>query len=124
MNKKIILVVEDSPYLAESLVDMMNMEGHDTLVAANGRDGITMAIDRKPDLIILDIQLPDINGYEVYHTIRKDSWGKNAKVLILTASESATRIMENIDLPEERILFKPDWSAPDLVKKINSVLEN
>jgi DNA-binding response OmpR family regulator len=124
MNKKTILIVEDSPYLAESLVDMMNMEGHEAIVAANGRDGITKAIDRKPDLIILDIQLPDIDGYDVYHTIRENSWGKNAKILILTASESAKNIMKNVDLPSERILFKPEWSAPDLIKKINSVLED
>jgi DNA-binding response OmpR family regulator len=124
MNKKSILIVEDSPYLAESLVDMMNIEGHETTVANNGRDAITKAIDKKPDLIILDILLPDIDGYDVYHTIRKDSWGKNANVLILTASESAKNIVKNVDLPSEKILFKPDWSAPDLVKKINSVLED
>jgi DNA-binding response OmpR family regulator len=122
MNKKTVLIIEDSPYLAESLVDMMNIKGHHALVAATGRDGVIKALGEKPDLILLDIRLPDIDGYEVYHTIRKDPWGKKSNIMILTASESAKNIMKNIDLPSEKILFKPEWSAQDLVKKIDSVL--
>ena len=122
MNKKTVLVIEDSPYLAESLVDMMNIKGHGALVAATGREGIRMAIEEKPDLVLLDIRLPDIDGYEVYQAIRQDSWGKNASIMVLTASESAKNIMKNIDLPDEKILYKPEWSAQDLVAKIDSVL--
>jgi len=124
MSKKTILIIEDSPYLAESLVDMLHIKNHESVVAMNGREGIQKAIDLHPDLILLDIRLPDIDGYEVYHSIRNDGWGKKAHIVILTASESTENIMKNIDLPEEKILFKPEWSAPDLMSKIDSLLEN
>ena len=124
MDKKTILIIEDSPYLAESLVDMMNIQGHESLVAPTGREGIKLALEEKPDLILLDIRLPDIDGYEVYQKIREDSWGKQASVMILTASESAKNVLKNIDLPPDKVLFKPEWSAADLVERINSALEN
>jgi two-component system copper resistance phosphate regulon response regulator CusR len=88
MTKKNILVVEDNHQLGESLFDMLELANFNPHIALTGRDGIKHALEHHPDLIILDIRLPDISGYDVYHRIREDSWGKDAKVLILTASES------------------------------------
>ena len=122
MEKKKILVVEDSPYLAESLVDMLDIKGFAALTAPTGRDGVTIAIEQQPDLILLDIRLPDIDGYEVYRRIRENSWGAKAKIIVLTASESTENISKNIDLPKADVLFKPDWSIPDLLKKIEEKL--
>jgi DNA-binding response OmpR family regulator len=123
MDTKKVLVVEDSLYLAESLADMLNIRGHEAILAPNGREGVRLALDREPDLVLLDIRLPDIDGYQVYSRIRESSWGKNAKIVILTASESIENISKNVNLPKEYILFKPEWSMPDLLKKIDSVLE-
>ena len=118
MTKKKILVVEDSPYLAESLSDMLSIKGHEAIIAPTGREGVTMAIEQQPDLILLDIRLPDIDGYEVYRRIRENDWGKDAKIVVLTASESTENISKNIDLPKDDVLFKPDWSVVDLLAKI------
>lgn len=123
MSKKSVLVIEDSPYLAESLADMLDIRGYEALIASNGREGVIQTIERKPDLILLDIRLPDIDGYEVYRRIRQDDWGKHANILVLTASESTENISKNINLPLEDILFKPDWSVMDLLEKISSRLE-
>lgn len=123
MEQKRILIVEDSPYLAESLVDMLEIRGHQTLVAKNGREAIALALAERPDLIILDIRLPDIDGYTVYRTVRADEdWGKTANIVVLTASESVEMISKNIDLPNERVLFKPQWSVPDLMNRLESLL--
>jgi DNA-binding response OmpR family regulator len=122
MSKKSVLVIEDSPYLAESLADMLDMHGYEALVAPSGREGVTLAIEKKPDLILLDIRLPDIDGYEVYRRLREDSWGKSANILVLTASESIENISKNINLPVDDILFKPEWSVVDLLAKIDSRL--
>ena len=124
MEKKSVLVVEDSLYLAESLADMLNINGHEAILAPNGREGVELALDRHPDLVLLDIRLPDIDGYEVYRRIRKNEWGSRAKILILTASESIDNIYKNIDLPKDSILFKPEWSVIELMKKINTVLSD
>lgn len=123
MDKKTVLVIEDSHYLAESLADMLNMRGHKAILAPNGREGVELALDIEPDLILLDIRLPDIDGYEVYRRIRNTKWGTKAKVMVLTASESIDNISKNINLPKEFILFKPEWSAKDLLEKIGSILE-
>lgn len=124
MPTKSVLVVEDSPYLAESLADMLNIKGYEPILAPNGREGVELALDRHPDLILLDIRLPDIDGYEVYRRIRESDWGNKAKVMILTASESIGNISKNIDLPKEYILFKPEWSVMDLMEKIDSILQD
>lgn len=118
MEKKSVLIIEDSPYLAESLADMINIKGHTSIIAPNGVEGVRMALEYKPDLILLDIRLPDIDGYEVYRRIRNDEWGETAKIIVLTASESIENISKNIDLPQELVLFKPDWSIKDLIEKI------
>ena len=122
MSNKSVLVVEDSPYLAESLFDMLNMKGYEAIIAPSGREGVTIALERHPDLILLDIRLPDIDGYEVYRRIRSDEWGTKAKIMVLTASESTENISKNIDLPPDCVLFKPEWSVKDLLEKIESKL--
>ncbi|MCB9816894.1 response regulator [Candidatus Nomurabacteria bacterium] len=123
MSQKTVLVIEDSPYLAESLEDMLAIKGHKALIAPNGREGAMMAIEHQPDLILLDIRLPDIDGYEVYRRIRENDWGKDSNIMVLTASESTENISKNIDLPTDLILFKPEWSVPDLLERIEEQLK-
>ena len=122
MEKKKILVIEDSPYLAESLFDMLSIKGYEAVLAPTGREGVAMAIEQKPDLILLDIRLPDIDGYEVYRRIRETDWDAKAKIMVLTASESVDNISKNIDLPLEDVLFKPNWSVMDLLARIEERL--
>jgi len=122
MSQKTILAIEDSPYLAESLFDMLTLKGHQAIIATTGREGVELAINHQPDLILLDIRLPDIDGYEVYRRIRNDKWGATAKIVVLTASESIENISKNINLPKDSILFKPDWSVSDLLEKIETHL--
>lgn len=124
MEKKTVLIVEDSPYLAESLIDMLEIAGHVAIVAPNGRTAVEMAAEHQPDLILLDIRLPDIDGYEVFRRIRSTEWGKTANILVLTASESTENISKNIDLPSENVLFKPEWSVTDLINRIEKQLSS
>ncbi|MFW6210190.1 MAG: response regulator [Patescibacteria group bacterium] len=121
---KSVLIIEDSPYLAESLADMLAIRGISSTIAPNGREGVTLALTQHPDLILLDIRLPDIDGYEVYRQLRADAWGKTAKIIILTASESTDTISKNIDLPSAFVLYKPDWSVPKLLARIEEVLRD
>lgn len=119
MSQRTILVVEDSIDLADSLRDMLELRDYRALIAITGREGVTLALQEHPDLIILDIRLPDIDGYEVYRLIREDAWGATAKIMILTASESIENISKNVNLPVEHVLFKPDSS----ISRILSVIE-
>jgi len=119
MQTHTVLIIEDSLYLAESLIDMLEMHQYNTLHAQTGTEGVRQALEQKPDLILLDIRLPDITGYEVLRRIQETDWGTNeAKVMILTASESIDNIAQNINLPLTDVLFKPEWSMQDLLQKI------
>lgn len=119
-----ILVIEDNIHLAESLTDVLSEGGYEIYVCHSGREGLEYALSKQPELIILDIMLPDISGYVVFHKIRETEWGKAAKILILTASESIENIAKNVNLPKELVLFKPEVSVEVLLKKVSACLES
>ncbi len=123
MSTKTILVVEDSLDLAESIKDALELTGFQVIVALSGKEGIALALAHHPDLILLDIKLPDTDGYHVYREIKSQGeWGEGAKVVILTASESLDSIAKNIALPVGDILFKPDLSISGLVENVKNRL--
>jgi two-component system response regulator AdeR len=122
-DTKTVLIIEDSTYLADLLIDLLAMAQLCTLHAMTGSEGVALAITQKPDLILLDIRLPDIDGYEVYRQIRADNWGQTAKIMILTASESRDVIAGKVSLPPEDVLFKPDWSMSELLTKVQEKVQ-
>ncbi len=118
MPKPLVLIIEDSTYLSESLKDLVKIAGYDVEVATTGREGILLAKDKQPNLILLDIRLPDIDGYEVYNEIKSNQWGKALNVVVLTASESIETVAKEMNLPVEKILFKPRCDASYLIERI------
>lgn len=118
-----VLIVEDSVDLAETLNDVLTLHGFTAITAITGGDGLHAALTNHPDLILLDLRLPDMSGYTVYQKLREDAWGKTARVLILTASEALENIAKNIDLPLEYIMFKPDLSIKEIVERIELRLQ-
>ena len=114
METPTVLVIEDSSYLADSLIDMLDMHNYKPIHSPTGREGVAAALEHQPDLILLDIRLPDISGYEVYRQVRATNWGQTARIMVFTASESIENIAKNIDLPRADVLFKPDWSMTQL----------
>ena len=118
MSQKKILIIEDSTELADSLEDMLIFKGYHAIKSSNGEQGLILATQEKPDLILLDLKLPDIDGYEVYRKLRQDTWGKNAKVLILTASDTSETVPDDIDLPADDILHKSHWGIENLATRI------
>jgi DNA-binding response OmpR family regulator len=121
MSQKKILIIEDSPDLADSLEDMLKFKGYHTFKSNDGIRGISIALAEKPDLILLDLKLPDINGYEVYRKLRKDEWGKDASIMILTASDTFESIPEDLDIKPEDILRKSNWGIDGLASKVEEL---
>ncbi|MHC4481194.1 MAG: response regulator, partial [Planctomycetota bacterium] len=72
MPDETVLIVEDDPTMLRGLKDNFEFEGYVVLTAADGEQGLNAALDHKPDLIILDIMLPKINGYEICRLVRKE----------------------------------------------------
>lgn len=122
MSTKTVLIIEDSSVLADTLHDILVMHGYNALVALSGKEGIRLALREHPDLVMLDIRLPDMTGYEIFQQIREDDWGATARIMILTASEAVEQISKNVNLPLEHILFKPDLSVAKIAERIEQRL--
>ena len=122
MSQKKILIIEDSADLADSLEDMLIFKGYHAIKASTGIAGLKIAPQEKPDLILLDLKLPDIDGYEVLRKLRMDDWGRTARVLVLTASDTTDVVPTDLDLPTGDILHKSHWGIENLAARIEGEL--
>ena len=85
MDKKMVLVVDDEPDVVESIKFSLGLEGIKNLVAYDGEEALDKAKKEKPDLIILDIMLPKMNGYKIARLLKFDDAYKNIPIIMLTA---------------------------------------
>lgn len=105
---KKILIVDDEPDICQGLSELLKDAGYQTFMAYRGIEGFELALKEKPDLIILDIALPDLDGTVVYERIRKKPEIQNTKVIFLTAlAFGAPEQFAGIDRPGYTIIAKP-----------------
>ena len=82
---KTVLLAEDEPNIVESITFLLERAGFDVIVATDGRQALDMALSHSPNVMVLDLMLPEIDGYEVLRRLRADPQGENLPVLMLTA---------------------------------------
>ena len=121
-TKKTILVIEDEKDLAEVLKVKLEDAGFATHVAFDGESGLKIAVAEHPDLILLDIVLPGMNGVEMLKQLRKDEWGKNALVMILTNSDDVETMSQVIENGAYEYFVKTEWKIEDIISKIKDKL--
>ena len=114
-----LLLVDDEDNLRSMLEAALRHNGFDVHVAANGRDAITQAGEVEPDLIVLDVMLPDLDGFEVCRRLRSD--GSRTPVVFLTAKDATEDKVRGLTLGGDDYLVKP-FSLDELVARINAVL--
>ncbi len=120
-DKKRILMVEDEPALAKLTAFRLKTAGYEVLVATDGSQGLKMAGKERPDLILLDLELPVMDGYKVCRRLKDNESLKDIPVVILTASvDSITEKAEQIGADD--YLTKP-YEPQDLLLKIKKFLE-
>lgn len=107
MNEK-ILIVEDEVSLAETIAYALKQEGFRTLFATDGQEGLRIALTDKPDLVILDLMLPKLDGWEVCRTIRAKS---TVPILILTARGEEHEKVLGLELGADDYVVKPFFNA-------------
>lgn len=117
-----ILIVEDEKDLREALFTVFAAEAFEVLVAEDGEEGLAKALSEHPDLILLDLMLPKKSGQEVLDALREDEWGKNAKVIVLTALEDLETLSSTIEKGGTDYLVKSDWKLQDIVAKVKERL--
>jgi len=118
MNKAKILVIDDEPQIRKLLQITLESNGYDFLQAVNAKEGIILAANHPPDLIILDLGLPDLSGHEVLKELRK--W-YNQAILILSVRNSEEDIVTALDNGASDYLTKPFRTA-ELLARIRSAL--
>jgi DNA-binding response OmpR family regulator len=123
-NKKIILVTEDEKSIRSALNIKLINEGFEVLEAKNGEEGLEIALSEHPDLILLDLLMPQIDGMTMLKELRKDSWGKTVPVIILTNLSSADEeINRNITELEPTYYFvKTEKKLEEIIEKIKERL--
>jgi two-component system, sensor histidine kinase and response regulator len=104
---KKILVIEDDVHVRTNLVDILKLEGFEVAVAENGEQGLALAKDLNPDLILCDVMMPRKNGYEVLTAIRNDSLIALTPFIFLTAKASKHDVREGMELGADDFLTKP-----------------
>lgn len=116
MEKKKILVVEDEKAIADILVFNLQREGYDTLVAYDGADGLRAALEQMPDLILLDVMLPSMDGFEVLGHIRDK---QDTPIIMLTAREEETDKVLGLELGADDYITKP-FSMRELMARVKA----
>ena len=119
---KEILIVDDEPSVVVALQFLMEQQGYSVLVAENGEDALDQIYKYKPDLVILDIMLPGIDGYEVCEIVRLNPDYRKVKILFLTARRDEVEIAKGLALGADAYITKP-FSNDKLVAAVNEVLE-
>lgn len=124
-KQKKILVVEDEKNLREAISDVLRAENFITLEAKNGKEGIKIALKERPDLILLDLLMPEMDGMTAFEKIRKDTWWAKVPVIILTnLNPTAEKLVQDVILNEPLFyLIKSDWKLHDIVDKIEETLK-
>jgi DNA-binding response OmpR family regulator len=118
-SKSRILVVEDDAAILRGLTDNLRFEGYEVLSARSGDDGLRLILGEDPDLVILDVMLPVLSGFEVCRRARKD--GKMMPILMLTArAQEVDRVM-GLDLGADDYVTKP-FSIPELLARVRALL--
>jgi DNA-binding response OmpR family regulator len=115
---KLILVVDDEENIRHFLEHELNKKGYSVLVASNGKEALSLARERHPDLITLDIQMPDINGFDVTVLLKNDEETKNIPILILSVIEDKGKVYK---IGANDYMTKP-FDNDELAKRINRLL--
>jgi len=119
-----ILIVEDEEAQRKPLRDKFAQKGYFTLEARDGVEGLEAALREHPDIILLDVRMPKMDGMTMLHKLREDAWGKKASVIILTNYDTSdTQLLQiTTDLPSY-YLIKANSSLEEILEKIEEELE-
>jgi DNA-binding response OmpR family regulator len=120
---KTILIVDDEPSILMTIQFLMTQQGYDVLTAERGEDALDLISRYKPDLVLLDIMLPGIDGYEVCEIIRLNRDYGKVKIVFLTAKGHETEIAEGLALGADAYITKP-YSNVELLAKVKELLQN
>ena len=120
-KKKVILLVEDDEFLAELYATKLSLEGYEVIAAVDGKRGLKLAQEKHPTLILLDIILPKLDGFEVLTELKQSDATKDIPVILLTNLSQREEVQRGLRLGAADYLIKAHFMPSEVVKKIKSV---
>ncbi len=121
-ESKKILIVEDEASMLRLLSDRFISEGFIVLEAKNGEEGLKSALENHPNLVLIDIIMPVLDGIAMLKKLRQDSWGKNVPAIMLTNLSDSAKIAEVLESGAYDYLVKSDCKLEDIVKRVKEKL--
>ena len=118
-----ILLVDDEPNIVQTLQDRLEMNEYRVVTACNGKDGLEKAISERPDIILLDVIMPIMDGHEMLEHLRKTEEGRNVSIIMLTACSQNQDIARATASGIDDYIVKP-FDLSELLEKIESILES
>jgi two-component system sensor histidine kinase/response regulator len=117
-----IVVIEDEPNILANTLDILRFEGFDAHGAENGRKGIDLAREQRPDLILCDIMMPECDGYTVLSEVRSDDEMKSIPLVMMSAKVDQATLREVVAMGASDYLAKP-FTMPELMTVIRRCLD-
>ncbi|WP_262494932.1 response regulator transcription factor [Aquimarina sediminis] len=121
MNKKKILIVDDEPNIVMSLEYAFKKNDFEVFIARDGSEAIEILKSKTPDVVLLDIMMPNIDGYQTLEHIRSNASTKNIKVIFLTAKNKTSDVEKGLAMGVDKYLTKP-FSIKKIMKEINELI--
>jgi two-component system phosphate regulon response regulator PhoB len=121
MAKERILIVEDDRDIVEMIEYNLKKEGYSTIAVLNGKRAISLAKRERPDLVILDLMLPDIDGFEICKSLRSNEITSQTPIVMLTAKSQESDKVVGLELGADDYITKP-FSPRELIARIKAVL--
>lgn len=119
---KTLLLIEDNDQIRENTAEILELSRYKVITAPDGKTGVEMAIEHKPDLIICDIMMPVLDGYGVLHSLQKNEEVKNTPFIFLTAKSERTDIRKGMELGADDYITKP-FEGTELLNAVDSRLK-
>lgn len=121
MFKKKILIIDDTELMVQMIADILAGEGYDVVSANNGTDGIRMVMTHKPDLVLLDVIMPGLDGFEVCRLLRQDESNNLMPIIMLTAQGNEDDKLTGLELGADDYITKP-FNPRELVSRVKNTL--
>ncbi len=119
--KNLILVVEDNGPIRENTTEILELSNYRIITGCNGKEGLDIALEQIPDLILCDIQMPVMDGYLLLELVRKEPALNHSKFIFFTASAERKEIVKGLEMGADDYIVKP-FSGEDMLRKVQSVL--
>jgi len=121
-GKKRILVAEDEPDIRGLIVFSLQYAGFEVVEAANGQDAVDKAMASEPDLILLDVRMPKMTGYEACKVLKAEPATRGIPVVFLSARGQEAEIKHGLELGAEEYILKP-FAPDELYRRVESILQ-